>query len=384
MSAFLSASSRLMLQTVLLVVSGCAALHGQDEPSTRVVSVGTLDPVRGSWVLTSDGKTVPGESFRRGLQTSGLFHDRGLLWSLGDQRSQFPGHLLLIDTTSSRIVGCPIRLEPPTKGGGPLMDAYRALPNSDLEGLTRHADRADTLFAVTEDKQQSVIEIRIESSSGDALDRAEVVLREARASRIRARIVQITALKFPESVKPFRDDTNSRLEGVTMYPGENALLLAYERLDDELPRLFRLPLPTEAGKSARPARVAIDFSRVKRRTDKARARLNVNGIVAFEQAGRKWVIGVARDQERLLVIDLDAGRVTRVVNLELRSPDGERMLWVSPEGVAVDQAGGRVWIINDPDSKRGNYRLLNNEKAAGNFADYAPQLFNVDLGRVLE
>jgi len=379
-----SVRSRFLGSTAILLLALSTWVGAEDRPTTPDVPVTTLAPVKGVWVLTSEGKTVPAESFRRGLQTSGLFHGQGLLWSVGDQRSQYPGHLLLVDPSTGRLVGRPIRLEAPDDDSDSLVAAYRALSNSDLEGLTRHPSKIDTLYAVTEDKHQWVIEIRLDAPAGVSIASARETVREARAARIRARLVRISKLEFPENVRPFRDDTNSRLEGVTFFPGENALLLAYERLDDELPRLFRVGFESDGGVQRRPSLVPIDFSKVSRRSDKSRARLNINGVVAFERAGRKWVIAVARDQERLLIIDLEARRVVRALDLELRSPEGKRMLWVSPEGVAADPGVGKVWVINDPDSIRGNYRLLKDEKATGKFAEYAPQLFGFEMAKVLD
>ena len=53
--------------------------------------------LRGKWVLDPSGKAVGPDSFRRGLQTSSLLWRDSALLSAGDQRSQYPGHLFLID-----------------------------------------------------------------------------------------------------------------------------------------------------------------------------------------------------------------------------------------------------------------------------------------------
>ena len=65
--------------------------------------------LRGRWVHDASGKPVGPVDFRRGLQPSGLAYGRGELWCVGDQRSEFPGHLLRIDPKTSRLLGKPIR-----------------------------------------------------------------------------------------------------------------------------------------------------------------------------------------------------------------------------------------------------------------------------------
>ena len=51
----------------------------------------------------------------------------------------------------------------------------------------------------------------------------------------------------------------------------------------------------------------------------------------------------------------------------------------SPEGLAIDQKGERLWIINDPDSVKGNYRFRGAKKASGPYALYTPLLFELKL-----
>ncbi|MEM7236142.1 MAG: hypothetical protein AAF517_28510 [Planctomycetota bacterium] len=108
----------------------------------------------------------------------------------------------------------------------------------------------------------------------------------------------------------------------------------------------------------------------------------MNGLQFVEgPKGKALLLGVARDQERVLVIDVESKRIRSVVDLELRSPTGKKMLWVSPEGITADATS--IYIVNDPDSVRGNFRLLNEEKASGRFAEYAPLLFRIPLAKVL-
>jgi len=68
--------------------------------------------------------------------------------------------------------------------------------------------------------------------------------------------------------------------------------------------------------------------------------------------------------------------------LDLRDPAGNRIHWVSPEGLAIDQEGERLWIINDPDSVKGNYRRRGKKKASGPYALYTPLLFELKLSEL--
>ena len=74
--------------------------------------------------------------------------------------------------------------------------------------------------------------------------------------------------------------------------------------------------------------------------------------------------------------------MVRWVDLDLREPGGGKIYWVSPEGIAIDQEGGRLWIINDPDSVSGNYRRRGVKKADGMYALYAPLLFEMKLAQL--
>ena len=82
------------------------------------------------------------------------------------------------------------------------------------------------------------------------------------------------------------------------------------------------------------------------------------------------------------MLDCNIGHVLRSVDLDFRSPDGQAMLWVSPEAVALDRESGRLWIINDPDSVQGNYRRRGEKKARGPYALYTPLLFELKLSEL--
>lgn len=333
--------------------------------------------LRGTWVLDSQGKPVPPQGFRRGLQPSGLAWRKtngsgGELWCVGDQRSQFPGAIFRIDPSRSRLIGEPWRLAlpEPTPAESPQFAVYRSIPNSDFEGLCTHPSRGDIVYAVTEDKTPWVVEIAVEEGAGAAC-----------APRIR----RLCELQLPDSLKPWRSNPNFRMEGLAVSEDAKFLYLAYERAEDELPHLFRAEIAElSRGGPLAPLEVAVRFDALPAREDKPEAKLNLNDVQFLSRGGAAHLVALARDQERILLIDLAAGRVTRWLDLDLRDPAGERIYWVSPEGLALDRERDRLWIVNDPDSERGNYRKLAEEKASGEYADYVPLLFEMKLSTLLE
>ena len=359
------------LAGVILLAAAGFALHAEDRDGVapKVVS---WKPSKVVWVTDPRGKTVPGRPLRRerGLQTSGLHLRAGRLWSVGDQRSEYPGHLYCIDPKTGRLAVDPIPIQLDAKRTGERFDRYRALPNPDLEGLTAHPRHDDGFLIVTEDKTQWIMDVRLESTAAA----------DAKPKHWRATLAEITELQFPEDLKSYRGDPNYRLEGIAATENSAWIYLAYERLDDGLPRVYRIRVDAATGgEPIRPEDVPIDFAAMPLRSDKKRARLNLNGLAVWRKGPEERLIAVARDQERVLVIDPRAGVVERIFDLQLRSPDGAAMLWVSPEGIALDPTGRRLWIVNDPDSIRGNYRKLDNETARGRFAEFAPLLFVFEL-----
>jgi len=324
-------------------------------------------------VLNADGAATPPESFRRGLQTSGLVFRDGVLWSLGDQRSAFPGHLYRISPATARLLGPPLQLHPPTDDPTPSFEEYRKIPNSDFEGLTCHPSRPDTFVAVTEDKTPWLAEIRVTQRSG---------LQEQKTHR--ANLLRLTPVVYPEGVLAWRDDSNFRLEACTFSADGETLFVVFERAADELPRVLQIRYKDT--RNSGPVQLTLlpfPFSDIPPRTDKARARLNLNGLQSVQHGGRELLIAIARDQERLLVLDPVRNEIVRVLDLDLRTPTGLPVEWVSPEGLAVDPATARLWVINDPDSVRGNYRARATAKATGQFANYSPLLFEFQLSDVL-
>ncbi len=323
--------------------------------------------LRGRWVLDHEGRPTLPESFTRGLQTSALEYSGGRLWSLGDQRSQYPGHIFTIDPRTARLVASPVRPgfdADLTAASNPECEVYRGIPNSDFEALCRHPGEAGTFFAVTEDKVPWVVELRLDGPS-------------------RATFTQFSRLEFPEGLVPWRDDTNFRFEGATISDDGRTMYVAFERAQDELPRILSLTVKeARAGKPVVPREVPFPFDSIPGRADKPRALLNINGLAFFRDSGRSFIAAVARDQERILFLDLDERRIDRVIDLALLDPDGQPMHWVSPEGVAIDLGADRLWLINDPDSVRGNYRALADDSARGPYAEYTPLLFEMKFSEL--
>jgi len=326
--------------------------------------------LEGRWVLDQEGKAVRPREFERGLQTSALLTRGDLLWTIGDQRGEWPWALLAIDPATARLRWGPIKLrlgDPP--GGNPLFAEYASIRNSDFEGLAADPKDASVLYGITEDKRQWVVKIRLDEKS----------------SPPGAVIEEITALEFPADLKAYRDDSNYRIEGIAVSDDGRTMYLAWERATDNLPRIYSLPAAEGcSGKTARPREVPIPFAAVAPRADKPSALLNLNDLAFLRHGGRPLLLAIARDQERILVIDLDEAKVKSTLDLDLRAPGGEAVMWVSPEGIAVDPARDRLWIINDPDSIRGNYRRAGDQTAEGNFAAMAPLLFEMKLSAVLK
>jgi hypothetical protein len=349
--------------------TGSAALASPE--GAKVPSI----TLKGTWVADADGRPVSPGSFTRGLQPSGLVTRRGELWSIGDQRSEFPGHFFRIDPATGRLIGKPIRLELPGDGedGGEEVTAYRGIPNSDFEGLAIHPKDADTFFAVTEDKIPWIAEVHVEGADAPGA-----------AAAPRARIVRLTRILLPEDTPSWRNDPNFRMEGCAVSEDAATMYLAFERAKDDLPRIYRVPVAeVRSGKPLKLDLLPVDFASVPRRIDKPQARLNLNDLQLLRAEGRTIFLAVARDQERLLVIDLESGKVTRVLDLVLLDPTGGAIHWVSPEGLAVDPGTDRVWIINDPDSVETNYRTRGAAAPAGLFAEYSPLLFEMKLSEAL-
>jgi len=350
-----------------------------DDAGARPEDGGKRGAVRGRFVLDAKGEPVAPESFRRGLQASALLWRDGVLWSVGDQRSQFPNHVFLVDPMTARLRGAPLRFGLPSPqrladspGTAKHLLTYSKIPNSDFEALANHPTKKNSILAVTEDKTPWIAELRVDPGTV-----------ESGVGGLQ--LENLTELRFPAGLEPWRKSPNFRLEGLTLSSDGKTVYFAYERAADNLPRVLKTSLSSALGDSHADLEIVdIDFASVPRRADKRRALLNLNDIQILRRGDRDLLIAVARDQERVLVIDLAAKKVTGVIDLDFRDPNGRSIHWVSPEGVAFDEENDRLWIINDPDSVRGNYKLRGEKVASGLFAQYAPLLFELTLSAVLE
>lgn len=331
------------------------------EPGLAAQSNSVLE-VRGRWVVGQDGQPTPKVVFRRGLQPSGLVYGDDHLWSVGDQRGDYAGHIFSIDPKTARLIGEPQKLK--LHGAFALQEQaqiYASIRNSDFEGLSRHPTQERILFAITEDKVPWLVEIQRTDDGGGA-------------------ITQLSPLQFPSGLEPWRRDTNFRAEGLTVSTNGTKLYLAFERATDNLPRILSAPVRERApGEPVTLTEVVLPFTSVERRKDKPRARLNLNGLQCMHVGERELLLGLARDQERLLVMNPKRRTIDRVIDLVLLGPAGERIKWVSPEGLAANVESECVWIINDPDSVRGNYRRDDADAAEGRFAEFTPILFELPI-----
>lgn len=328
--------------------------------------------LQGKWVLSAEGKAFPPDDFRRGLQPSGLAYLAGELWTIGDQRSEFPGALLRIDPRTGRLLGPPVPLEIPAgaEGQGPEFDELRGLArkNPDYEGLATVPGEPDRLLALTEDKTPWIADIRL--AKGDAGGR-------------RATLKRLTRLALPPGLEPWRDDPNYRFEGCAVSEDSRTLYLAFERAKDELPRIYRAELTAAtSGTPPRLEEVTFPFASFPRRRDKEKARLNINDLQFLRWDGRAALLAVLRDQERLCILDLERHEIGPVLDLDLRDPTGAAIEWESPEGVAYDPATARIWIINDPDSVGTNYRARADQAPRGEFASYTALLHELKLDQL--
>jgi hypothetical protein len=345
---------------------------------TKVEEV-QLAPVHGVWILDSQGNPVLPQTFTRGLQPSGLLFRDGELWCVGDQRSRYPGHLFRLNPRTGRLIGKPVRLELPTKTAAesPEFARYRSIPNSDFEGISLLPGDPNTIFAVTEDKVPWIAEIRLLTEPTETKGQG--------GKNFRARIERLTPILFAPEVTPWQNDPNCRLEGCTVSDDGKTLYLAHERTRDDLPRVYRVPLTAvRTGDPVALEELAVPFASLQRREGKTDALLNLSGLQFIRLQGRATLLGVLRDQERLLLIDPVEGRLRRVIDLHLLAPPGIVVKWVSPEGLALDAQSNRLWVINDPDSVNQNYRAHDQKAPTGRFAEYVPLLFELELSDVLE
>ena len=316
----------------------------------------------GRWVLMSDGQPAPSDDFLRGLQTSGLAWDGKLLWSVGDQRSAFPGHLFAIDAQTARLVRMPIAL---TAERDEIRRRLKAWGRIDLEGIEL-LSRDDRRFVVlVEDDATAAMVVRVDERGTQATVEA------------------IWEFQFPGGREPvpYRDDPNYRLEGITIDSRSSRGYVAFERDAAGSPHLYRFDLHRAPAAGIGPVPLEpVPFDNWDQIAGKPGALLNVNGLeLTHTASGSPRLIVLCRDRELFFVLDPDSGKMIGQVALNLKTPAGEAIEWVSPEGIAVDSERGVVYIISDPDSTDGNWRLRSTPHATGMFAEYVPLLFELKI-----
>jgi len=315
--------------------------------------------VRGRWVLDSQGKPVAPpapEGRMMGLQTSGLDYDGQNLWAVGDQRSNFAGQIFRINPLDGKLVGEPVRLNWGAALKGTLPTSLRTT-NPDLEGLCLKRGSPLLFYIAVE-------------TDGDYILECSYAPGEKGAS-----ILRILNSRF--ATAPVRDDSNESFEGIAV--DGDTLYLAYERDASGNPHIYRGNLHPGSAE-IQLSEIPVRFSSLPPRSGKGR--INVNGMKLL-RVQTPMLVMIARDQERLLFYELDTAKLS-YVDMDFRDPEGREVYWVSPEAVALDPEGDRLWVINDPDSRRGNYRLRDEQMPTGNYAAMVPLLFEVRLSQALE
>ncbi len=309
-----------------------------------------------------DGRPAASDSFVRGLQTSGLAWDGRLLWSVGDQRSEFPGHIFAISPETSRLVRAPVALRSDHEN---IEAQLRAWGRIDLEGIEILSRVENRFLVVVEDEATAALIMRINAAGSDA------------------QVEAIWQFRFPDGQvpTPYRNDQNYRLEGVAIDPIAARGYVAYERDESGRPLLYQFDLRRSPQTGIGPVELEpVPFGDWDRLDGKKGAILNVNGLEFVRTAaGAARLFVLCRDREILFAIDPATGQLIGQVELDLRSPEGDKIEWVSPEGIAIDSDRGVVYIISDPDSTDGNWRLRSTPQAAGNFSKFVPLLFEMKI-----
>lgn len=314
--------------------------------------------VKGRWVMDPRGGAVapPLAGGRMmGLQTSGLSYDGVHLWSVGDQRTNYPASIFKIEPPTGRLAATPMRLAVTagTQGDIPLRLPNR---NPDLEAIWVGPDSSPWYIAI----------------ESDGLQVLECAFDPRRQS---LSVLRVLTAEFDHP--PAEGDSNRRFEGIVV-GGEN-LYLGYEKDATGHPHVYWSRVPV-TGTRLGVTELPIPFAMLPPRPGKGG--VNINGL-AWLRDGTALLIMVARDQERLLFYE-PGSRQLSYLDLDFRDPEGREIYWTSPEGVAADGQGDRLWVVSDPDSQRGNYRLRSEAAASGNYRAMVPLLFELRLSEVLK
>jgi DNA-binding beta-propeller fold protein YncE len=313
---------------------------------------------KGRWVLDQQGRPVAPpvpQGRMQGLQSSGLDYDGKSLWTVGDQRSNFPGYLLRIDPESARLAGDPIKLEVTSQTKGVIPERL-STGNPDLEGLCLKRGDPLLFYIVVENDGNYILESHYRT--GDTT----------------AAVLRVLSARFPSP--PVGGDSNARFEGIDA--DGDTLYVAYEKDGAGRPHVYRGSLSANSTE-VELTDLPVPFLRVPPRPGKGG--INVNALKLL-RGKAPTLIMVARDQERLLLYELATAKLS-YVDLEFRDADDREIYWTSPEGIALDPHGDRLWVITDPDSLRGNYRRRDEANASGNYAAMVPLLFEIRLSQVL-
>ena len=331
-----------------------AAVRTDEPASVRLAAAGR-------WVLMRDGEPAPHDDFIRGLQTSGLAFDGKLLWSVGDQRSAFPGALFAIRPGTGRLEFEPMPLEADEPKIKQQIAAWGRIDAEGIEVLSREERRFVVLI---EDQATAAMVVRIAEPS-------------------RAMVEAIWEFQFPDGAapRPYRDDRNYRLEGIAIDAEAHRGYVAFERDYANRPHLYQFDLSAAPRAGIGSVQLAeLPFRDWDKLGGRPRTLLNANGLEFFRTAaGEPRLMVLCRDRELFFIMNPESGRLVAQFEVEFNSPDGERIEWASPEGIALDRERGIVYIISDPDSTDGNWRLRSTPRATGLFAKYVPLLFDLKL-----
>jgi hypothetical protein len=309
-----------------------------------------------------DGQPASSDDALRGLQTSGLAWDGRLLWSVGDQRSTFAGCLLPIDPQTGRLVRPPVPLVAERPEIRKQLDTWGRLDAEGIDVLSRAERRFVVLL---ESNAMAALVVRV-TESGD-----------------RAVVEAVWEFDFPAGTapEPYRGDPNFRFEGIAIDVYGSRGYAAYERDKSGRPRLFQFDLrrTTHSG-IGQVLLEPLAFDGWEELAGKPGTLLNFNGLeLIHTTAGEPRLLVLCRDRELLVVLHPRTGKLLGQAALDLRSPNGEPIEWPSPEGVAFDDRRGVVYLISDPDSTNGNWRLRSTPTATGFFKLYVPLLFEFRL-----